>query len=315
MSTQIDTYRCLIISPSDVAAERAAISAAISDWNAHIGFALNARVEAVGWETHAVSDVSRPPQEAINRQIVDGCDFGIAVFWSRIGSPTATARSGSIEEMDLLTRRGARVLAYQCNRDIPQNQLRDTQYVELQATLADLRKHGLLSEFASTESLKGMVILHMTNVVSGLAMTPTGVGNVRIGVVTAPTPDIRVVVTNATVYRNAPGEGVARPAESYLSITVQNHSPTTFFLHGVGLAVSDGSVLVPAGDALTGEYQKGARIESGDSFQLYAGLPELTRHLRKGRTMTHAYATDKIGRQFRGDETQLAKTLRLLGVT
>ena len=35
-----------------------------------------------------------PPQKIINAQLVDECDLGIAVFWSRLGTPTEKHPSG-----------------------------------------------------------------------------------------------------------------------------------------------------------------------------------------------------------------------------
>ena len=112
MAKRVIEYRCLMISPSDVEAERNAVSQVIELWNAQVGSALDARIHLFRWETHAVPDASGPPQQVLNRQIVDECDFGIAIFWARLGSPTTTHLSGSIEEIDRLRERGARVLVY-----------------------------------------------------------------------------------------------------------------------------------------------------------------------------------------------------------
>src|SRR5262245_56094076 len=92
-------FRCLLISPGDVTLERDAVSDAVTRWNAQVGEALGARVHVVRWETHGVPDASAPAQEVLNRQIVDDCDIGIAVFWARLGTPTGEHQSGSIEEI------------------------------------------------------------------------------------------------------------------------------------------------------------------------------------------------------------------------
>ena len=92
-------YRCLLISPSDVKTERNALTKTINEWNAHIGEALSARVNLVRWESHSVPDSLAAPQDSLNRQIVENCDFGIGVFWTRVGTKTATDESGSAEEI------------------------------------------------------------------------------------------------------------------------------------------------------------------------------------------------------------------------
>src|SRR5205807_8690783 len=98
MPNQIVEYRCLLVSPSDVLEERNALTQMVNLWNAQIGRGLNVRVELVRWESHSTPDLSGPPQAVLNQQLLESCDIGIAIFWSRIGSPTDTNESGSVEE-------------------------------------------------------------------------------------------------------------------------------------------------------------------------------------------------------------------------
>ena len=39
-------------------------------------------------------------QAIINRQIVKDSDLVVAIFWTRIGTPTGVAQSGMIEEIE-----------------------------------------------------------------------------------------------------------------------------------------------------------------------------------------------------------------------
>ena len=54
----------------------------------------------VGWETHATPAMGDRPQAIINKQILAGCDLLVAVFWTRLGSPTGAAASGTVEEIE-----------------------------------------------------------------------------------------------------------------------------------------------------------------------------------------------------------------------
>jgi hypothetical protein len=58
MPRQTIEYRCLLISPGDVSAERDALTELVNRWNAQIGRGLNARVELVRWESHATPDMT-----------------------------------------------------------------------------------------------------------------------------------------------------------------------------------------------------------------------------------------------------------------
>ncbi len=96
------------------------------------------------WETDGVPDASAPPQQVLNRQIVDESDFGVALFWARLGTPTGTHAAGSLEEIEQLQRRGARVLIYFKNAPVPQELLKDDQYARVSEFKIKMEKEGLL---------------------------------------------------------------------------------------------------------------------------------------------------------------------------
>jgi len=64
------------------------------------------------WETHSAPDYGKRPQEVINRQVVDPCDILIGVFWTRIGSPTGGADSGTLEEIERVAGKGRPTMLY-----------------------------------------------------------------------------------------------------------------------------------------------------------------------------------------------------------
>jgi hypothetical protein len=94
------TYRVLIASPSDLAEEREAATMAINDWNAQHAAAEGIVLLPVKWETHARPQSGTRPQEAINTQIVQGCDILIGMFWTKLGTRTGVADSGTVEEIN-----------------------------------------------------------------------------------------------------------------------------------------------------------------------------------------------------------------------
>ena len=192
MSKRTTAFRCLLISPSDVDEERAAVADVIDRWNAQVGEGHDASVRLVMWETHAVPDVSAPAQEILNRDIVDECDFGIAVFWTRLGSPTTTHESGSIEEIERLRQRGARVLVYMSSAPIPQERLKDDQYHRLSEFKKRLRNEGLLGTYHDVADLREQILLHTTTVIIDLLQKDRGQPSpdaaMQIGVLTAPQP-------------------------------------------------------------------------------------------------------------------------------
>ena len=112
MSFDAKAFRVLIASPSDVRDEREVIAKAIHDWNARNAEEKGMVVLPVGWETHTAPETGRRPQAIINDQIVDKCDMLIGVFWTRLGTDTGEATSGTLEEIERLSNEEKPCLVY-----------------------------------------------------------------------------------------------------------------------------------------------------------------------------------------------------------
>jgi len=121
MARNTIVFRVLIASPSDVARERKVLAQSFERWNAAHSASMGVMLEPIQWETHAHPAVGDYPQGIINRQIVDDSDIVVGVFWSRLGTPTPVAASGTVEEIERLRARGKRVLLYFSSADLPQN--------------------------------------------------------------------------------------------------------------------------------------------------------------------------------------------------
>ena len=94
-------YKCFIASPSDVKAERDACDEIVSSINRTIASKLNMQLRVVRWETDAHPAIGADGQEVINEQLhPEDADFFIGIFWSRFGTPTPRANSGSEEEFE-----------------------------------------------------------------------------------------------------------------------------------------------------------------------------------------------------------------------
>ena len=120
------TLKVFLASPSDVTAERDALSRLVRDINDVLTFLAPDKrlsLELVRYETHAYPDLGAP-QEVINRQIPVDYDIFIGVMWKRCGTPTRTAASGTIEEFRRARERRKqghlpRIMFYFCEQPIP----------------------------------------------------------------------------------------------------------------------------------------------------------------------------------------------------
>jgi hypothetical protein len=221
MPKEILEYRCLLISPGDVQEERNALGDSVTRWNAQIGDALGARVELIRWEIHSAPDMSAPPQKVLNSQIVEDCDFAIAVFWYRLGTPTENYPSGSIEEIEKIRESGKRVLIYFSSQAIPQDALDMDQYKRLQEIKTKYQQEGLLGTYSDTENLNQQFILHLTKVIAEfLSKDRSNISQFReLQSTTLPKPDVRIKVSGGFV------QMPTGRIEDILILEVQNHSP------------------------------------------------------------------------------------------
>lgn len=115
MAFEAKVFRVLIASPSDVTEEREIAVRTIQEWNDLHSHDRQIVLLPLRWESHSSPEYGRRPQEVINRQIVDDCDFLVGVFWSKIGSPTGVKESGTIEEIHRVANASKPVMLYFSN--------------------------------------------------------------------------------------------------------------------------------------------------------------------------------------------------------
>ena len=105
-------YRILIASPSDVEEEREIAVKVIQEWNDLHSYSRKVVLLPLRWETHTAPEYGTRPQEVINRTVVDQCDLLVGIFWTRIGTPTGEAESGTLEEIDRAGKAGKPIMLY-----------------------------------------------------------------------------------------------------------------------------------------------------------------------------------------------------------
>lgn len=99
MVYQANVVSVMIASPGDVMKERELVRGIIHETN-DLHAANNKTVLLpVGWETHAAPELAGRAQEMINKNILDKCDLLVGIFWTRLGTPTGEAESGTVEEI------------------------------------------------------------------------------------------------------------------------------------------------------------------------------------------------------------------------
>ncbi len=152
--------KILIASPGDVMAERDCAELVIRRLEIYDDNQVLLRLIPKRWEFDAASEMGNPAQDIINRQLVDGCDCAVCMFWTRIGTSTDVAPGGAVEELERMVAAGKLVMLYFSDASLPPPSAFDLdQYSRLHAwkkTLVD-EKRGLVKTYENIDKFEIML--------------------------------------------------------------------------------------------------------------------------------------------------------------
>jgi Domain of unknown function (DUF4062) len=171
MSFKADTYRVFIASPSDLKEERVAATEAINDWNAQHAVAESVVLLPVKWETHATPRSSIRPQEAINTELVQNSDILIGMFWTKFGTNTGVAESGTVEEIDQFVAAGKPTMLYFSRRPIDPYAINWTQHRKLRKFKSNTYETALTGGFTGVDDLRQTLVRDLLSQIRKLKRT------------------------------------------------------------------------------------------------------------------------------------------------
>jgi hypothetical protein len=159
----------MVSSPQDVADDRRALEDVVRELNQVWSHETGIRLELVMWETDAYPSFGQDPQAVINKQMGDAYDIFIGILWTRFGTPTPRAMSGTKEEFDRAYARfredpsSVRIMIYFKDTPVPPSQYTAQMgYVnEFRSQLGGLG--GLYWTYASTEAFVNLARIHLTH--------------------------------------------------------------------------------------------------------------------------------------------------------
>ncbi len=134
MPFRANVIKVMIASPGDVTEERAIVTDELHGWNDVNASTRQSVLLPVKWETHSTPEHGAHPQTIINRQLLDDADLLIAIFSTRIGTPTKEHMSGTVEEIKKHVATGKTAKIY--FSDVPEH-----------PSLIDTNQRILLEEF------------------------------------------------------------------------------------------------------------------------------------------------------------------------
>jgi hypothetical protein len=167
MPTVTTNLRVFLSSPGDLAKEREIFKSVVEEIN-RILSGSEVRLELLMWETNTVPSIGKDPQSIINEQIGDDYDIFVGVMWTRFGTSTPRAGSGTEEEFNRAYERlisnptQSRILFY--FKDAPPVSLSSIdpqQFEKVYNFKEHLKAKGLLGIYQSTDDFAGLVRPHL----------------------------------------------------------------------------------------------------------------------------------------------------------
>lgn len=115
--------------------------------------------------------MGKRPQAIINKQLVETCDLLVAIFWTRLGTHTGEAESGTVEEIIEFRKAEKPVLLYFSSIDIPQKNIgldHLEQYKKLLEFKKQCEKEGIVTSYKSFDDLRMKLNRHITQKINSI---------------------------------------------------------------------------------------------------------------------------------------------------
>lgn len=109
---QANVYRIMIGSPSDIKEEISIAREVLNNWN-NLNSEKNRMVLLpIHWSISSYPAMGKHPQKLLNEQLVEKSDLMVCIFGTRLGSPTDTEISGTVEEIKEHRKAGKDVMIF-----------------------------------------------------------------------------------------------------------------------------------------------------------------------------------------------------------
>lgn len=170
----VKLIKLTLCGPTDIAKEIALAADAINDWNCQHGEQRGYWVKHQHWSTDSYPDAQETGQGAINKQLINSTDILVAIFWSRIGTPTASAESGTVEEIQRAIAAGKKVMVYFSDLEPLPAGASVEQVKRLSAFREQLRTHTSSWTFQSRSRFRDDFANHLALVLNGFPLERKG---------------------------------------------------------------------------------------------------------------------------------------------
>jgi hypothetical protein len=151
----------MIASPGDVSEERKIAREIIIDWNNLHSFSRKIVLLPLLWEHNSTPSMEDRAQGVINKQVLKNADLLIGIFWTRIGTPTGRAISGTVEEIEEHINAQKPAMLYFSTKPASLDKVDTEQYEAVKILKNEYLGRGLMYTFDSTENFKEVFQRHL----------------------------------------------------------------------------------------------------------------------------------------------------------
>ncbi|NIJ52194.1 DUF4062 domain-containing protein [Dyadobacter arcticus] len=161
MSYTAQVYNVMIASPSDVDEVKEIARRLIYEWN--IVHSKNRAIVLlpIDWKHTSSPNMGARPQSLINQQVLANADILVGIFWTRLGTPTGTHSSGTVEEIELHVSKGLPTLLYFSNELVEPQRVNHDQYKAVQDLRNQYQNEGILHSFATQYEFENSFRTHL----------------------------------------------------------------------------------------------------------------------------------------------------------
>jgi hypothetical protein len=162
MSYKAEIYNVMLASPGDVNEERQIAREIIIDWNNIHAAARKIVLLPLSWEYNSIPSMGDRPQGIINEQVLKNADILVGIFWTRIGTPTGKAISGSVEEIEEHIESGKPTMLYFSKKPVVPDSIDAEQYKAVTNLKKEYQTKGLTTDFDSLEDFRTKFQRHLS---------------------------------------------------------------------------------------------------------------------------------------------------------
>lgn len=163
---KVDALVGLLACPNDVTKYRDAAKRAFFDWNVQNCLDQKVFLLPINWADNARPEVGDAPQELINKQLLEKCDFLIGIFWQRLGTPTENAESGTVDEINNFIASGKSCMIYFSEQKENPGAVDPVEYKRLKEFKEKIKRKGVIKTVQSLNEFKNQLSRDLNKLVN-----------------------------------------------------------------------------------------------------------------------------------------------------